>query len=115
MAVAYMTGVQIQEYKALTDFFAWEYKDELSAPANGDSVLIPTTVKSVAVTLEVSGGTGKVQATTSPISDVQNDTAVWIDWNAGEVAATTQDGIIPATAIRQVNTAGTTRLLVRAQ
>ena len=115
MAVAYMTGVQIPQYKVLTDFGAWEYKDELTAPANGDSVIIPTTVKSVAVTLEVSAGTGKVQATTSLLSEVENDTAVWVDWDAGEVAVTTQDGVAPVTAIRQVNATGTTRFIVRAQ
>lgn len=88
----------------------------LSSPGNGVSVLVPTQVQSISVALILGGSSsGKVQSTLSPIEDVINDTAIWLDWSAGIVSFTTADVAKPVTAIRQVNISGTTQILMRAQ
>jgi hypothetical protein len=115
MAVAYMTSVNISNYNTKLDDIGWEYNDTLATPGNGSSVINPDNVKIISVTLQITAGQGKVQATTSLLSDVLADTAVWVDWDAGNVTATTQDTANPVTAIRQVNTSGTTKMMVRAQ
>lgn len=53
------------------------------------------------------GSTAKIQYTTSPESEVEADSALWRDWEAGEVTETTEsvfDG--PMTALRLVNVSG---------
>lgn len=94
---------------------AWEYKETLSVAGNGVSVLLPPDLDDVTVTLEVSAGSGKVQATTSTVADVKSDVAVWVDWTAGTVTQTTQDYCKPPTALRMVNVSGVTTLHLRAQ
>jgi hypothetical protein len=96
---------------------AWEYEQSLSGAGNGDSILIPDEVKQITLTLSfATGATGRVEATTSSIAKVKAGTAVWVAWDAGVVATTTQDALYPVTAIRAVQVAtGTVKLEVRAQ
>jgi hypothetical protein len=94
---------------------AWEIEEELSSAGNGKSVIIPAGCVQIAVTLEVTAGEGKVQASTSLLSDVKADTAVWVDWPSGNVTVNTQQASVPVTALRQVNVSGTTKIILRAQ
>ena len=77
---------------------------------NGDAVVIPflgTEGGAVSCTLITSGNTGKFQATTSPLSRVTAGTANWVDWDVGDVTATTMQVLRgPATAVRAVSVAG---------
>lgn len=94
---------------------AWHYEEELTSPGAGHAILFPTGIENIAVTLTPSGGSGKVQATTSSIERIKEGLAIWVDWDAGTVTASTQDYCSPVTAIRQVNVSGDTLLEVRAQ
>lgn len=80
-----------------------------------DPVIInyPQPGMTVGVQLTISSGNGKVQATLDPVSMVINGTATYVDWPAGAVAATTQDGfeIIP-TALRCYRALGTVNMSV---
>jgi len=115
MAVAYMVRDNISEYDKNIKNEVWEYDYTLSSPANGDSVLIPVTAEKIIATLYVSpGGNGKIQTTTNKIADVKTDTnVVWVDWDSGSVDSTVQDSTLSVTAIRQINVAGTTRMMLR--
>lgn len=118
MAVDYMIPINIKKYQGyINTKKGFEYKSVvLSSAGNGVSVLIPTQVQNISVALVLGGSsTGKVQTTISPLEDVINDIAIWIDWDAGVVSETTADVAKPVTAIRQVNASGTTQLLMRAQ
>ncbi len=86
----------------------WEYK-ETGVTGNGDSMLTPSKQNSVSVTVEPSGGSAKVQATTNPLADVEADTATWVDWSAGEVTEVTQGVCKPCTAVRVVVVSGTAK------
>jgi hypothetical protein len=95
--------------------YAWEYQETLSSASEGVAVLVPAGVDNITLSLIVTAGSGKVQYTVSPIANVKNNTANWVNWDAGTVSATATDAIYPITALKQVNVSGTTRLEVRAQ
>lgn len=83
------------------------YKETLSVAGNGDAILIPCgDINFVAHDLQ---GDGKIQVTVSPVEDIINDIAIWVD--------VVEDSLInPAdTAVRQVNSTGTTILNLRCQ
>lgn len=63
----------------------------------------------------VVAGSGKVQATISPLSAVNGGTADWVDWPAGTVSGVTQDTVEGITAIRVYHASGTTRLCLRVE
>ena len=117
MSEVYMTRVTIDRYDKRIDAQGFEYEETLSSAVNGAAVIIPDSVKNISVTLVITGGgSGKMQSTTNKLADVISDTGVvWVDWDAGVIAATAQDAMLPATAIRMVNVSGTTRVLIRAQ
>ena len=117
MAIDYLHPVFIPRYQVARDqYAAWEYDEELTVPSNGKALIIPTTIKGISVTLKITDGSGKIQSTVSSLDKVLAETDVeWVDWDSGEIAGTTSDVSAPVTAIRQVNTSGTTRLLLRAQ
>lgn len=117
MPIAYMQRVTIPDYENRIDNKGFEYQETLTSSGNGDSVIIPDCVSKISVTLEITGGgSGRIQATTNLLQDVLDDNnVVWIDWDNGVVAASTQDAMEPATAIRVVNVSGTTRIMARAQ
>lgn len=86
---------------------AYYYKQTLTAAGNGEAIRIPSgDISSIAYQLD---GDGSVQVTAYPAADILADTAVWSTLADG-------DTVNPAiTAIRQVNSTGTTVLNVRAQ
>jgi len=96
---------------------AFELTEELSAPGNGDWILVPDEVQNISVTAQGAGGaTARVETTTSSYADVLDDVAVAVIWANGEVTDATSDSAFPCTAIRLVQTgAGTAKLSVRAQ
>lgn len=100
-----------------THLFAFEYAETLTSVGNGESVLIPSDISNISVTVSFTGGaSGYVQATTDMIGSVILGTAIWVTWEAGEVSVTTQDSAYPPTAIRAVQSgAGTMTMTVRAQ
>ena len=118
MAIVYMQRVNLSggQYSATSLANpAYEHSDTVAAPGNGNSVIVPADVKGISVTLKITGGQAKVQTTTDTIANVLDDSAEWVDWDAGDVATTTQDYAVPVTAIRQVNASGTSVLQLRAQ
>lgn len=115
MAVVYMTRVTISTYEDNVNNQGWEYKDTKASTGNGNSIIIPTCVKKISLTLEMTSGSGKVQTTTSKLADVVGGTEAWVDWTSGSVSANTREVFDPVTAVRLVNTSGTIYLSVRAQ
>jgi hypothetical protein len=115
MALKYATSSA--ETNQVTGSSIYESKDTLSAPGTGPDILLPDEAgrfDSVLVMLSVSGGgTGKVQYTLSNRAQVIAGTAVWKDWDAGSVATNTDDALYHVSAVRLVNTAGTTVLEVK--
>ena len=114
MALRYGTGsVESNRNKGSA---IYESAETLSAPADGDTILLPDEsgrMDSVMVSLVVTAGGGKVQYTISNRADVIAGNAVWYDWDAGAVVANTTDVMYHVSAVRQVNTSGTTKLEVR--
>ena len=96
---------------------SFETHETLDTPTNGDWILIPTGVQSVAVTLDATSGSGKIQVSSDSLYDITNDTATKVkDWDAGLLTGTLDNDVFfPCTAIRQVNISGTTSIGVRAQ
>jgi hypothetical protein len=95
---------------------AFEAKDELAAPGNGESILIPDDVKTISVTVEPTGATAKVQTTTNSVAEVKAGTETWVDWDLGAVAVDTNDTADPVTAMRLVQIgAGSSIMTMRAQ
>lgn len=91
------------------DEFAWRQEYTLSAPADGDSVLVPTGIVNVNAAIFIATGEGKIQFTFDTKAKVEADTANWFDWDAGNVTApTTSSFFQDMTAIRGVNVSGTT-------
>ena len=119
MAIVYMNDVSIARYipENQRNTLGYDYSEELSAAGNGDTVIIPETITGISVTLEVTAGAGKIQASTTPVSEIiaTEASAVWVDWDNGEVTATTQDRVSPVSALRVVNASGTTKMTLRGQ
>ena len=116
MSEVYMSKVTIDGYSERVDDVGYEYSESKDSAGNGNSIMLPTSIRAgVAITLQITAGEGKVQVTTSSIAEVIAGTAVWVDWDAGSVTETTQDFMLPSTALRLVNTSGTTKIILRAQ
>ena len=92
--------------------------EELSAPGNGEWILIPIRnngSREAAVTLSgTASWSGKVQGTNSTREDVIAGNAVAVDWPNGEISSVTNRVLFNFTAVRQVNVSGTTKLEVNA-
>ena len=81
-----------------------------------DPVILENLVGIKSVQLSpVVAGTGKVQATISPLADVNGGTADWVDWSAGTVSSTTQDEVSGVSAVRAYRATGTIRFIVRVE
>ncbi|MEJ2248030.1 MAG: hypothetical protein P8Y70_00035 [Candidatus Lokiarchaeota archaeon] len=95
----------------------YEHSVTLSSPGTSDDILLHDNTgrhENVIAGLSVSGGgQGKVQFTFSTRANVIAGTAVWFDWDSGSVNANTYEKLPHVSAIRLVNTAGTTVLEVR--
>ena len=94
---------------------SWYYQETLTSPGNGKWILKPNGTDGIGVTLVISSGVGKVQATTDSIDNIIADTATAVDWDLGTVSGTNQDSCVQLTAVRQVNISGTTIIKVVAQ
>lgn len=94
---------------------AFEFSEELTTPGNGQWIEFPNGVNGCAVDLVITSGVGHVEATNSLLADVIADTAIGTIWDKGQVSGTTQDYIVPVTAIRVVNVAGTIKINTRFQ
>lgn len=95
---------------------AYEATVLLTSATSSGWVLIPSCVQTITVTVEPTGTTAKVQATTDTVSSVKDNTAVGIDWSLGDVSVAKQDSAIPVTAFRLVqNGAGSSKMTMRAQ
>ena len=115
MATVEMTIVTLSG-RNVEDEYGYEYEDTLAGGGNGDWILIPVDVRSVAVTCSAVGTTAKVQTTTDLVASVEADTAVGVDWDDGAISSATSGSCVPPTAIRLVQTgAGSSKLTVRAQ
>ena len=66
------------------------------------------------VTLVPSGGTARVEYTTSPLSDISNNKATWTAWPAGTVSVSTSDTSAYPMFVRVVGVSGSATLLVDA-
>jgi hypothetical protein len=94
---------------------AFEYEETISSPGNGEWVEFPNGVNGAAVELEIATGEGRVEATLDSLSEVQAGTANGIAWDFGNVTGTTQDWVVPVTALRGVNISGIVKIKVRMQ
>lgn len=92
--------------------------ETLTSPGNGEWIIIPVSVdgrREAAVTLSgTSTWSGRVEGTNSPMSQVEDDTAIPVIWPDGVVSQTTNRILFTFTAIRQVNITGTTTIEVNA-
>ena len=115
MAIKLMTKVGAEGER---NEISWEYEDSKTGAGDGDTIIIPTGIDSIMITLVPSSANCKIQTTTDKLGDVQNDksSVTWVDWPLGNVTSTVQDSLDPVTAIRQVVNSGTSsKLKVRAQ
>jgi len=89
-------------------FLGYEYHEDIGDGLDGKSVLIPSISIPTKVTCTVDpSGTAKMQYTTSPLADVEADTAVWQNWPIGDVTVITSDSLVsPVTALRGVSVTG---------
>ncbi|MCP4122218.1 MAG: hypothetical protein GY751_10735 [Bacteroidetes bacterium] len=88
----------------------WIYEESIASGENGTSVKIPPCGQggmSVSVQVICAGGTGKVQTTFDSETAIDEDTALWDDWDGGDVTGTVSDSLISAvTGIRGVSVDG---------
>lgn len=120
MAVEYMQKVDFTAPYNEQDLTstAYDYQGPvIAAPGNGNPVIIPgACFNGIGVVLEVTAGSGKVQYTIDSLAAIIAGTAVWEDWSISAVSANASDLVSPVVkAIRQVNIAGSTRLLLEAR
>jgi len=96
---------------------AWEYTEEIAAGQNGKWLEFPNGCRGAMVEIEIAGsGEGYVEATGQLLNErVRAGSATGKPWDQGTVSGTTQDYVVPVTAIRGVNISGTIRLNVRLQ
>lgn len=94
----------------------WEFSESVTS-GNGTSIIIPPGCVAVGVTVKVTSGTCKVQASTDKIVTIKAGSGeTWIDWDKGSVAANNQDEVSPgASAIRLVAAGGTSEIKVIAK
>lgn len=97
---------------------AYEYAGAvIAAPGNGEAVLVPPEVEAVTLVFHsIAGGTGHLEVSCSPKSDVDAGTAIWFTPTGGAtLSADTMIQIPPCTAFRIVNASNSTQLFARAQ
>lgn len=77
-----------------------------------ESILLPI-VDTIGVQLSFDvAGTAKIQGTVAPYNDIEAGTALWLDWDLGDVTTTSQANGHKISAIRVYRTSGTVRLTV---
>lgn len=84
----------------------YRFEESVADGVTGDSLLLPPGEGDATITVTPTT-TAKVQFTQSSMQDVQNDTAVWVDWPEGDVAVQTIKVMSNSvTAIRLVSVVG---------
>jgi len=92
------------------EFPGYSYKGAVANGKNGDSIVTPPLLapqKYPTLTVIPGTGTAKMQYTTSPDSEVEAGSAVWLDWEAGEKTANYSDVLVASVnAVRCVSVSG---------
>jgi len=100
----------VQMTKRQGRFLSFEHHEVIADGATGDYVLIPplgSEGTKATCTVIAGAGTGKFQHSTSTVASVEADTAVWIDWDAGDTTLSVSDTLMaPVTALRGVSVSG---------
>lgn len=97
---------------------AWIGSEEISD--NGSGVyawLCPSSSEGITVSLQVSTGvTARIEYTVNSIPEIENNTAFWKAWDAGDVTAYADDVFWPVNAVRvyKVSGTGTAKINIRA-
>lgn len=96
---------------------AYEYSVTMTGAGSSDSILVPTGVSTITITIEgTSGGTGSVYTTTDTIETVTNGSPTWEEWEAGQVVGPLSGVFYPVTAFKMYQAVnGTTKMTARAQ
>lgn len=87
----------------------FQYQETIADGATGDDVIIPPLIagKKISCRVICGAGTGKIQVTLSLDSAVVAGTAIWEDWESGNVTGTQSDVAKgPITGIRGVSISG---------
>lgn len=96
----------------------WFYTETVANGMTSDPVKIHLSGKrpyNITLAIIAGSGTGKIQYTLDDDNAIDADTAVWFDWDKGEITGTETDVIIaPVSAIRGVSVSGviTFKLLI---
>lgn len=116
-----MSAVYPKEIRADEDDeereLAFEYEEALASSGAGAWVLFPNGVNGCSVELDITAGSGYIEATNDSLQDVKTGTAgvAGVAWRLGTITVSAQDYLFPCTAVRQVNVTGATKLKVRFQ
>lgn len=96
---------------------AWEANIQLTSAGESDWIIVPDNVDGVQVQVSFTGGgSGKIQATLSPVATIKSGSPVPEDWDFGEVSTTIIESCEPVSALRAVQiNAGAMTINMRAQ
>ncbi len=88
----------------------WTYEEYILSGENGEAVKIPPPGPgglSLSAQVICASGTGKVQTTLDTAAKIDAETALWDDWEGGDVTGTVTDSLISSvTGIRGVSVSG---------
>lgn len=114
MALQYATSSS--ESNQIKGDAIYEAKETLESASTGNTILLPDGTgrfRKILVAFILTAGGGKFQFTYSNRADVIAGDAVWFDSADGAVVASITDELYHVSAIRQINTSGTTTLEIR--
>ena len=89
----------------------YKASESLSAPGNGQWIIIEPGIQQINVDLLITAGEGRIESTNDYEGAIAG-TAVGIAWDAGNVSTSTQGSAFGVAAIRVVNISGTTKVIV---
>lgn len=112
MAFNLMVRQNNDDYKTNVRNKIYFYRESIATPSNGNPIIIPDDVRELLVRFIPTAGSGSIETSVSSIDSIKGvsgaPTAVWNPWDAGTVAALTDDTGRRVNAVRLVNTSGTT-------
>lgn len=111
MSVTYL--VDSDETNRVKGSAIFEGKETLSSPATGDDFILPDGVGKIdawMIHLILSGTSPRavVELSISNRSEIIAETAIWFEWDYGEVFVSTRQTFYQVSGIRMVNYVGTT-------